>query len=96
MAQQRQKCCIWGQLIIRYFGPKGLSRAERGLFFTEWLCKKMNKAKLGLNPEHNNTRVTWSACRDLEALPAPRTQVFPAFAATASHALSPARALCSQ
>ncbi len=28
----------------------------------------MNKAKLGRNPKHNNTRVIWSACRDLQVL----------------------------
>jgi hypothetical protein len=84
MAHRRPICCISGRAIIRYFASEGLSHAGRVLFFTEMLCKKMNKAKLGLNPKHNNTRVTWSACRDLHVLPAQRIQVLVPLAARSS------------
>jgi len=49
----------------------------------------MNKAKLGLNPEHNNTRVTWSACRDLKALPAQCYRVPPSILQASSMAWPP-------
>ncbi|CAO3309040.1 conserved hypothetical protein [Pseudomonas sp. P14-2025] len=89
MAHLRQICCISGQSIIRYFPGKGLSPVRRVLFFTEVLCKKMNKAKLGFNPKHNNTRVTWFACRDLKALPAQCHRVHPSFLQASSMAWSP-------
>ena len=53
------------------------------------ITSKMNKAKLGLNPEHNNTRVTWSACRDLKALRAQCHRVPPPFMQAASLLLPP-------
>ncbi|WP_218186823.1 hypothetical protein, partial [Pseudomonas sp. NBRC 111127] len=89
MAHLRQICCKSGHGIIRYFPGKELSQACRVLFFTQVLCKKMNKAKLGLNPEHNNTRVTWSACRDLKALRAQCHRVPPPFMQAASLLLPP-------